>query len=120
MPPHASPRPLLITILGWLFILAGLAELILHVIRIHRPVQPWDIGIPLLELVLVACGVFLLRGSNWARWLAVAWIAVHVGVGFLDSFRRGMIHTIIFLIFTWILFRPEVNAWFQPQRDAAA
>jgi len=120
MPPKASSRPLVITLLGWLLILVGLAEFILHVIRIHHPVQPSDVGIALLELVLAGCGIFLLRGSNWARWFAVAWIGVHVGIGFLDSFRRGMIHAIIFLIFTWILFRPEVNAWFQPERDAAA
>lgn len=120
MPATASSRPLLITILGWLFILAGLAEFLLHVVRIHHPLQPWDIGIPLLELVLVACGIFLLRGSNLARWFPVAWIAVHVGIGFVDSFRRGMIHTIIFLVFTWLLFRPEVSDWFTPRRDAAA
>ena len=120
MPSHPHPRPFVITILAWLLIAAGTAQFILHALRIHRPVQPWDIGILLLELVLVGCGIFLLRGSNWARWFALAWIAFHVGVGFLDSFRRGMIHTIIFLIFTWILFRPEVNAWFSPERDAAA
>lgn len=120
MPPSAIPRPFVITVLGWLFIVAGVAEFVLHAVRIHRPMQAWDIGIPLLELVLVACGIFLLRGSNWARWVTVVWIGGHVGVGFLNSFRRGMIHTIIFLIFTWILFRPEVSAWFHPERDAAA
>lgn len=120
MPPSRNPRPLVITILGWLFILVGFAQFILHATRMHRPITPGGLGVLLVELALVACGIFLLRGNNWARWFAVAWIGFHVGVGFLDSFRRGMIHTIMFLIFTWLLFRPEVSAWIHPERDAAA
>lgn len=115
---RTAERPLLITFLGWLLILAGAAQFVLHARRIHQPLQFRDIFIPLFELIILVSGVFLLRGSNWARWLAAAWIGFHVGVGFLNSMRQGVIHSLVFLLFVWLLFRPEVNAWFRIRRDA--
>jgi hypothetical protein len=114
----AAQRPLLVTLLGWLLILGGSAQFILHASRIRLPLHFWDVFIPLFELILLAAGVFLLRGSNWARWLAAAWIGFHIGVGFLNSVSQGLIHSLIFGVFVWLLFRPEVNAWFRMRRDA--
>ena len=112
-------RPLLITFLGWLLILAGAAQFVLYATRIHLPLQFWGVFIPLFELIILVSGVFLLRGSNWARGLATAWIGFHVGVGFLNSVRQGVIHSLIFLVFVWLLFRPEVNAWFRVRHGGA-
>ena len=42
-----------------------------HVIR-----TLWGLNSP--SSLAIVCGVFLLRGHNWARWLALAWIAFHV------------------------------------------
>ena len=36
-----------------------------------------DALVELTELIAIVCGVFLLQGRNWARWLALAWIASH-------------------------------------------
>lgn len=113
-----AQRPLLITLLGWLLILAGAAQFVLHAALIRGPVHLGDLSVPLFELIIVVAGVFLLRGSNWARWLAAAWIGFHVGVGFLNSVVQGVIHSLIFAFFVWLLFRPEVNAWFRMRRDA--
>ena len=44
--------------------------------------QSEDILIEVTELVAITCGVFLLRRKNWARWLAVAWMALHVAISF--------------------------------------
>ena len=35
------------------------------------------VWIELTEMLAAVAGVFLLLGRNWARWLAVAWIAFH-------------------------------------------
>lgn len=118
--PPRETRPLLITLLGWLLILVGAAQFALHANRIHLPLQFWGIFVPLFELIILVSGVFLLRGSNWARWLAAAWIGFHVGVGFLNSVRQGVIHSLLFVAFVWLLFRPEVNAWFRMRRNPAS
>jgi hypothetical protein len=113
-------RPLLITLLGWMLIALGALEFTIHAVQIRRPLHAGDIGVPLFELVILVCGVYLLRGANWARWLAVAWIGFHVVVGSLDSVMRGVVHGLIFLAFTWLMFRPEMNAWFRARRPAQA
>ena len=40
----------------------------------------------LTELLAMVSGAFMLRGHNWARWLALAWIIFHV---ILSIFRLG-------------------------------
>ncbi|HEX4004632.1 MAG TPA: hypothetical protein VHX60_00505 [Acidobacteriaceae bacterium] len=112
-------RPLLITILGWLLIAVGALEFAEHAARIGWPPRADEIEIALFELVILACGVFLLRGVNAARWLAVGWIAFHVVVGAIHSVVTGIVHGLIFLLFAALMFRPEVNAWFR-RRPAQA
>ena len=65
------------------------------------------------ELAALVAGVFLLRGANWARWLAIAWIAFHVALSF-GSLQRLVVHTVILLLFVYLLFRPSANAYFRP------
>jgi hypothetical protein len=113
-----TPRPRLITLLGWSLILVGAVEFVYRLTKIHRPVQTEDIGVPLFELIILVSGVFLLRGHNWARWLAVAWVGFHVAVGSLHSLSMGIVHGLIFLVFAWVMFRPEMNAWFRSRRPS--
>jgi uncharacterized membrane protein HdeD (DUF308 family) len=105
-------RPLILTIFGWFLILAGAVGFVAH-FPLHRAWHSddaWPLG---LELILMIAGVFILRGHNWARWLAVAWIAFHVGLSFYHSLREVAIHTLILLIFVWILFHHAANVWFK-------
>jgi hypothetical protein len=111
-------RPLIITLLGWLLILLGATQFVLHVERVRPPVHAGDIGVPLFELVILVSGVFLLRGHNWARWLALAWIGFHVAISSLHAVLAGVLHGLIFLLFAWLLFRPEVNSWFRREHRA--
>ena len=110
-------RPLLVTLLGWLLILLGAVEFVYRLTKIPRPVSVLDLGVPLFELIILLSGIFLLRGSNLARWLAVAWVGFHVVVGSLHSPVRAIVHGLIFLVFAWLLFRPGMNAWFRSQRQ---
>jgi hypothetical protein len=112
-----APRPRLVTLLGSLLIAVGAVEFVYRLTKIHRPLQTEDIGVPLFELIIVVSGVFLLRSANWARWLAVAWVGFHVAVGSLHSLSMGIVHGLIFLLFAWVMFRPEMNAWFRQRRQ---
>ena len=105
-------RPLILTIFGWFLILAGVVGFVFHfpVHRAWHPDDAWPLG---LELILLIAGVFILRGQTWARWLAVAWIAFHVGLSFYHSVREVAVHTVVLLIFAGILFHPAANAWFR-------
>jgi hypothetical protein len=114
-----TPRPRLVTLLGWMLIAVGAVECVYTLTKIHPPVHAGDLGVPLFELIILVSGVFLLRGSGWARWLAVAWVGFHVVVGSLHSLPRGIVHGAIFLVFAWVMFRPEMNAWFRPPRRSA-
>src|SRR5579872_5004770 len=105
-------RPLILTIFGWFLILAGAVRFVAH-FPVHRAWHRDDAWPLVLELILLAAGVFILRGRNWGRWLAVAWIAFHVGLSFYNSVREVAMHTAILLIFAWILFHPAANAWFR-------
>lgn len=115
--PPTPQRPLLVTLLGRILIALGAIEFVYRLTKIHQPVHAADFGVPLFELVILVSGVFLLRGSGWARWLAVAWVGLHVAVGSLHSLSRGIVHGLIFLLFAWMLFRPEINAWFRMRRQ---
>lgn len=111
-----QPRPLILTIFAWLLILGGLVGFVFH-FPAHRPPYHYDDFLPdLLELILLFAGVFILRGRNWARWLAVAWITFHVGLSFFHSLREVAVHTLILLAFACILFYPAAQTWFEAQR----
>jgi hypothetical protein len=119
-PPQRLTRPLIITLLGWMLIAVGALECVSHAAAIRWPVHAGDVALPLFELIILVSGVFLLRGRGWARWIALAWIGFHVGISFVNSVRAGLVHSAIFALFAWLLFRPDVNAWFRRQRAAQA
>jgi hypothetical protein len=108
-------RPFAITVVSWLFIAVGVATTVMHtrtsLMSFHRE----DILIVALELVAVVAGIFMLRGENWARWVAVAWMAFHVVVGYLNGPQQVLVHGIIFAGITFLLFRADARAWFAPK-----
>jgi hypothetical protein len=110
-----SKRPVLVTIIGCLLVALGAIGLAFHLAELRPPqlFQNDNVWIALVRLVGIACGIFLLRGRNWARWLALAWIAFHVGVSFFDSLRQGVFHSLVFLVVVYFLFRPEARTYFR-------
>jgi len=48
----------------------------------------------------------MFRGRNWARWLALVWMAFHVAISF-PVVRQVVTHSIIFALIAWVLFRPD-------------
>jgi hypothetical protein len=104
-----SKRPVSILVLSCVYLLVGTVGFVAH---FHDFRQPDGIWIELTELLAIVAGAFMLRGQNWARWLALAWMAFHVVLSF-GVLRELLIHSLIFAVIAWILFRPEVRRYFR-------
>lgn len=110
-----TERPWSVTASGFLFVIVGIGEFAAHVrdLRLKQPVSHdllWPLG---LGVVAIICGVFLLRRRNWARWLAMGWLAFHVVVGGLNSRQQLIMHSVLLAVFACALFGSEANAYFR-------
>lgn len=112
-------RPLAVTIISWLFIAAGAIGLAYHLTKINpqQPFQAESVWILLVRLLAMVCGVFMLRAANWARWLALAWMAFHVLLSFFHSLQQVLAHGLLLVLIAYVLFRPEARAYFR-RRDS--
>ena len=57
-----------------------------------------------LGLIALLSGVFLFRGANWARWLCVGWMAVHVALSVVHTTLELVIHSVFLLVLIFVLF----------------
>jgi hypothetical protein len=73
-----------------------------------------NLWILLLRIAAIVAGAFMLRGRNWARWLALVWIAFHLILSFFHSVGEVVIHGLVLAVFGWLLFRPDARAYFSP------
>jgi hypothetical protein len=110
-----NSRPLSITIISWLFIAVGGVGLLYHLseFKSHSPFDYDLVAIPLIRLVAILAGVFLLRGSNWARWLLIAWMTYHIGLSAFHSLSEFLMHVLIFGTVMYFLFRSQSSAYFR-------
>ena len=108
-------RPLSITIIGWLFVGAGTIGLVYHAteFKIQRPVEYDVIWVCIVRLLAILSGVFLLRGSNWARWLLLVWLAYHVILSAFHSLFELAMHGLLLGVIAYFLFRPQASAYFR-------
>jgi hypothetical protein len=109
-----NKRPVSILIVACLYLAVGCVGFVYH---FRDLAHPDGISIELTEALAVLAGVFLLRRSNWARWLAIAWMAFHVAMSVVPPFRGLIVHALFFALIAWLLFRPEAGQYF---RGAAA
>jgi len=109
-----NPRPLPVTVIGCLLVVTGAIGLAYHLTEFQAHPFPTElVWISLVRLIAVVCGVYLLRGSNWARWLALAWIAFHVVVSAFNSWFQTAAHALICAAFAYFLFRPGATRYFR-------
>src|SRR5579863_7480743 len=113
-----NKRPLSVTILAWVYVGVGAAGFAAHLteIRASDAFRYDGIWIELVRLSAVLCGAFMLRGQNWARWLALAWMAFHVIVSAFHTFREFAIHCLFCAVIARLLFRPESERYFRSAR----
>ncbi len=103
-------RPIAVWVISCLFIAVGLVGLIHHFPR-NMVFHQDDVWILLTELLAVVAGVFMLGGKNWARWLAIAWMAFHVAISW-PAAAMIAIHTVFLAAIAWLLFRRDARAYF--------
>jgi hypothetical protein len=103
-------RPLSILVLSCLYIAIGTMGFAYH---FPRPLafHYEDVWIEGTELLAFVAGVFTLRGHNWARWLALAWVAFHVVISF-PVVRQIAIHLLFLAMTVWLLFQSRARQYF--------
>jgi hypothetical protein len=109
-----NKRPLSITVISLVFAAAGAIGLAYHLIefKVQHPFQYDIVWVSLVRLTAIVCGVFMLRGSNWARWLTLVWMAYHVILSGFHSWHQSVVHGLLFAVFAYFLFRPQATEYF--------
>jgi hypothetical protein len=111
---NAIKRPISVTIIACVYLAVGTLAFVYH-FRELLSLQRDSVSIELTEFLAVVSGAFMLRGHNWARWLALAWIAFHVILSIVESDHGLAIHGLLSVVIAWILFRPEAARYFRGQ-----
>ena len=108
-------RPLSVTVVSCLLAAAGAVGFVYHLteLNVRHPFQNDAAWVSLVRLAAIVGGVYMLRGRNWARWLAMAWIGFHVVVSGFHSFPQFAVHAVLFVVFAWVLFRPQAAEYFR-------
>jgi hypothetical protein len=110
-----AKRPVSVTIIAILYLAVGIAGFVGHgyeaLTAKHFPADA--IAIEITEFLALLCGAFMLRGQNWARWVAVAWIAFHVAISMFHPLRELAIHAVFLVLIAWILFRSGATRYFR-------
>jgi hypothetical protein len=117
-------RPRSVTIVSWVLIIIGCAGLLSSFLKQINPAtsypianwrshHPFQYALGHLSPVLaILCGVFMLRGCNWARWLLIVWFGNAVA-GDLLYFPWGLLqHSLLFAVVMFYLFRRPANEYF--------
>jgi hypothetical protein len=110
-----NKRPLSVTVIGWIFIAAGVIGFAYHVTEFKtlRPFPNEIVWSASVRLLAVLGGVFVLRGHDWARWLLLAWIAFHVVLSAFHAWSELIVHGLLFVVVAYVLFRPRASAYFR-------
>lgn len=111
-------RPLAVTVLSWVYIGVGTVGFVYHFAGIHanNAFRYDGIWIEVVEVLAIVGGAFMLRGRNWARWLAIAWMAFHVVLSAFGTFHELAIHSLFCAAIAWLLFRPGAVRYFRGER----
>ena len=109
-------RPLSVTVIGWLFIAAGVTGLAYHA-GDFRTMRPAEYALVcFVRLLAVIGGVFVLRGRDWARWLVAAWMAYHVALSVLHTPVELVMHAVLLVVVAGCLFHPKATVYFRAAR----
>ena len=110
-----NKRPLTVLVIACVYIAVGTIGFAYHSteLRTGGAFHLDAVLVEFTELLAVVCGVFMLRGQNWARWVAVAWIAFHVVLSAVEAFRGFAVHCILCALIAWAVFRPDASRYFR-------
>ena len=108
-------RPHSVTIIGWLFVGVGTIGLAYHAsdFKAQRPLEYELVWVCLVRLLAILSGAFMLRGSNWERWLLLVWLAYHIILSAFHSLSELAFHSLLLGVIAYFLFRPQATAYFR-------
>ena len=111
--------PITVIVLSVLLILTGAMGILYHLsdFKGASPFQFDVLGVAFIRFLAIVAGGFMLRGHNWARWLAIAWIAFHVVISALNSMSQMAMHALILVAFALLLFRRPASDYFRTQQS---
>ncbi len=124
MSPPAAPapsrrtRPVSVTIVAFCYLAVGAIGLAYHLTEFNAGTR-LDYGwlvVEIIRVVAIVSGIYILSGRNWARWVAVAWIALHVVVSAFHTTPELLMHALLSAVIAWLLFRPVAAGYFQPSK----
>jgi hypothetical protein len=121
-----TKRPLSLTVISWIFIaFGGIASLIslpplFDSSAANRIAEhPFEFWLTLvIQALALISGVFMLYGFNWARWLLVVWVGYHIILSALHSPFELLVHTFLFAVVLYFIFRSQASAFFRGARAA--
>jgi hypothetical protein len=109
-PSPTRKRPLQVILIACLFIAAGGVGLFYHLSA--KQIEPWIVLVSVVRIAAIVGGIFLFQGKNWARWLLVTWLALHVAISAFHSFSECAAHLVLLLIVGYFLFTPPAAPFF--------
>jgi hypothetical protein len=109
--------PVSVIAIACLYLAVGAIGFVFHFKEFRSQDGVW---IELTEFLAVVCGIFMLRGENWARWLAIAWMSFHVALSAFGALRDLIVHGLFLAAIAWLLFRPEAARHFRGARRNAS
>jgi hypothetical protein len=106
---NSKKRPISVLLIACMFIAVGV---ITFAAGLKTFGHPDFYAVEITETLAIVAGVFMFLGHNWARWLAIAWMAFHV---FLTMFQHkyALTHLVIFVLVALILFRSDSRQYFR-------
>lgn len=111
-------RPIAVVVVACLYLLVGVAGLVGHFPELLAR-HPDAYAIEATEALALLAGLFLLRGANWARWLALAWMTFHVILSIWHPVRELAIHAAFLALIAWALLRRDSAQYFERPNAAA-
>ena len=114
-----NKRPLLVTLISWLFILAGAVGLAYHGTEFAKGIRYELILVLLLRLLAIIAGLFMLRGKNWARWVLIGWLLYHVILSAFHSQSELIMHCLLLIVIGYFLFRAKASTYFRASRGTS-
>jgi hypothetical protein len=119
-----AKRPFSITVISWILIAVGGITLIMSLLPLAGSFSATRSGhtlefwlSPLIQILAIVSGVFMLYGFNWARWLLAGWVGYHMLLSALHSRLEVLVHSLLFTGVLYIVFRPQATAYFRRTRS---
>ncbi|HET6568084.1 MAG TPA: hypothetical protein VFG50_08970 [Rhodothermales bacterium] len=104
-------------VIGALFLALGVLDVYRGLAPLFRGAGPVrlagdDTLVLAIGIAALLSATFLFRARNWARWLLVAWMGLHVALSVLHP-AELLAHLVIFGLMLYVLFRPPAAAFFR-------